>query len=255
MRALAVVLMLAGCATVPDSAPAPAPIPPSPSAPAADLDKIWDAEVDDAVAGFTAVRPRLTAVDSAVLALFDAQLKGLEALAGPPSLPAVTAKAALLGKGGQDAIARLAAEKARLDARTTELEGKAAAAERERIAAQARADAAAEQAIRAEAASNLSRVAVLAIGAGILAFLFGHWVGIPRWAAAATVGLGVLTATTAPQLLAFFGSENAQTIMAATFAVLAMGGIVSLGLWAWRRIFPAPSTPCDDHGMPPPPQA
>jgi hypothetical protein len=247
--------MLAGCATVPDSAPAPAPIPPSPSAPAADLDKIWDAEVDDAVAGFTAVRPRLTAVDSAVLALFDAQLKGLEALAGPPSLPAVTAKAALLGKGGQDAIARLAAEKARLDARTTELEGKAAAAERERIAAQARADAAAEQAIRAEAASNLSRVAVLAIGAGILAFLFGHWVGIPRWAAAATVGLGVLTATTAPQLLAFFGSENAQTIMAATFAVLAMGGIVSLGLWAWRRIFPAPSTPCDDHGMPPPPQA
>ena len=220
MRALAVVLMLAGCATVPE-APAPTPIPPSPSAPAADLDKLWDAEVDDAVAGFTAVRPRLTTVDSAVLALFDAQLKGLEALAGPPSLPAVTAKAALLGKGGQDAIARLAADKARLDARTTELEGKAAAAERERIAAQARADAAAEQAIRAEAASNLSRVAVLAIGAGILAFLFGHWVGIPRWAAAATVGLGVMTATTAPQLLAFFGSENAQTIMAATFAVLA----------------------------------
>lgn len=254
MRALAVVLMLAGCATVPE-APAPTPIPPSPSAPAADLDKLWDAEVDDAVAGFTAVRPRLTAVDSAVLALFDAQLKGLEALAGPPSVPAVTAKAALLGKGGQDAIARLAAEKARLDARTTELEGKAAAAERERIAAQARADAAAEQAIRAEAASNLSRVAVLAIGAGILAFLFGHWVGIPRWAAAATVGLGVLTATTAPQLLAFFGSENAQTIMAATFAVLALGGIVSLGLWTWRRIFPAPSTPCDDHGNPPPPQA
>ena len=244
MRALAVVLMLAGCATVPE-APAPAPIPPAQSAPAADLDKLWDAEVDDAVAGFTAVRPRLTAVDSAVLALFDAQLKGLEALAGPPSVPAVTAKAALLGKGGQDAIARLADEKARLDARTTELEGKAAAAERERIAAQARADAAAEQAIRAEAASNLSRVAVLAIGAGIVAFLFGHWVGIPRWAAAATVGLGVLVATTAPQLLAFFGSDNAQTIMAATFAVLALGGIASLGLWAWRRIFPA--TPCDNH--------
>ena len=241
VRVLAV-LMLAGCATVPE---APAPIPPAQSAPAADLDKLWDAEVDDAVAGFTAVRPRLTAVDSAVLALFDAQLKGLEALAGPPSLAAVTAKAALLGKGGQDAIARLAAEKARLDARTTELEGKAAAAERERIAAQARADAAAEQAIRAEAASNLSRVAVLAIGAGIVAFLFGHWVGIPRWAAAATVGLGVLVATTAPQLLAFFGSDNAQTIMAATFAVLALGGIVSLGLWAWRRIFPA--TPCDNH--------
>lgn len=247
VRALAV-LMLAGCATVPE--PAAPVIPPPLSAPAADLDKLWDAEVDDAVAGFTAIRPRLTAVESSVLQLFDAQLKGLEALAGPPSVPAVTAKASLLGKGGQDAIARLAADKARLDAKTTELEGKAAAAERERIAAQARADAAAEQAIRAEAASNLSRVAVLAIGAGIVAFLFGHYLGIPRWAAAATVGLGVLVATTAPQLLAFFGSEHAQHIMAATFAVLALGGIVSLGLWAWRRIFPA--TPPCDNGTPPP---
>ena len=250
VRVLAV-LLLAGCATVPSEPSAPPVIPPALSAPAADLDKLWDAEVDDAVAGFTAIRPRLaTSTESAVLQLFDAQLKGLEALAGPPSVPAVTAKAALLGKGGQDAIARLAAEKARLDARTTELEGKAAAAERERIAAQARADAAAEQAIRAEAASNLSRVAVLAIGAGIVAFLFGHYLGIPRWAAAATVGLGVLVATTAPQLLAFFGSENARHIMAATFAVLALGAIVSLGLWAWRRFFP--STPCDDHGTPPP---
>ena len=250
VRVLAV-LLLAGCATVPSEPAAPPVIPPALSAPAADLDKLWDAEVDDAVAGFTAIRPRLaTSTESAVLQLFDAQLKGLEALAGPPSVPAVTAKAALLGKGGQDAIARLAAEKARLDARTTELEGKAAAAERERIAAQARADAAAEQAIRAEAASNLSRVAVLAIGAGIVAVLFGHYLGIPRWAAAATVGLGVLVATTAPQLLAFFGSENARHIMAATFAVLALGAIVSLGLWAWRRFFP--STPCDDHGTPPP---
>ena len=248
MRALAV-LMLAGCATLPEPPPV---IPPPISGPAADLGKIWEVEVDDAVAGFTAIRPRLTAVDSAVLQLFDAQLKGLEALAGPPSVPAVTAKASLLGKGGQDAIARLAADKARLDAKTTELEGKAAEAERERIAAQARADAAAEQAIRAEAASNLSRVAVLAIGAGIVAFLFGHYLGIPRWAAAATVGLGVLVATTAPQLLAFFGSDSARHIMAATFAVLALGAVVSLGLWAWRRLRPAAApAPCDHEQTPP----
>lgn len=250
MRALAVVLMLAGCATVPE-APAPRP-PAAPTSPEASLHLAWEMEVDDAVAGFTAVRPRLTAVDSPVLALFDAQLDGLKALAGSPTLPAVEAKARLLGpgKGTADAIARLRADKAALDAKTTALEASARQAELDRAAAEARATAAAEQAIRAEAASNLSRVAVLAIGAGILAFLFGHWVGIHRWAAAATVGLGVLTATTAPQLLAFFGSEHAQTIMAATFAILALGGIVSLGLWTWRRIFPA--TPCDDHGTPPP---
>jgi hypothetical protein len=250
LRVLAV-LMLAGCATVP---PTQEPIPLPPSSPAADLDRLWDAEVDDAVAGFTAIRPRLTTVESAVLQLFDAQLKGLEALAGPPSLPAVNAKTALLGgKGSESAIARLAADKARLDARTTELEGKADLAEKARIAAQARADAAAEQAIRAEAASNLSRVATCAIAAGIAAFLFGAYLGIPRWAAAATVGLGVLVATTAPQLLAFFGSDRAQHIMAATFAVLALGAVVSLALWAYRRLFPA--KPCDDHGNPPPPQA
>lgn len=252
VRVLAV-LMLAGCATVPE-APAPAAPPAAPSSPEASLHLAWELEVDDAVAGFTAVRPRLTAVDSPVLALFDAQLEGLKALAGSPNLASVEAKSRLLGtgKGTADAIAKLRADKAALDAKTTALEGAARKAELERAAAEARATAAAEQAIRAEAASNLSRVAVLAIGAGIVAFLFGHWVGIPRWAAAATVGLGVLTATTAPQLLAFFGSDNAQTIMAATFAVLALGGIVSLGLWTWRRIFPAPSTPCDDNGTPPP---
>lgn len=253
-RALAV-LMLAGCATVPNHEP---PRPPAgPTSPEASLHLAWELEVDDAVAGFTAVRPRLTAVEAPVLALFDAQLDGLKALAGSPTLPAVEAKSRLLGtgKGTADAIAKLRADKAALDAKTTALEGAARQAEIDRAAAEARATAAAEQAIRAEAASNLSRVAVLAIGAGIVAFLFGHWVGIPRWAAAATVGLGVLVATTAPQLLAFFGSEKAQHIMAATFAVLALGAVASLGLWAWRRIFPAPSTPCDDHGNSPPPQA
>ena len=215
---------------------------PAPTAPAAALDRLWEAEVDDAIAGLTAVRPRLSAPDPA-LALFDAQLKGLEALAGSPSLAAVTAKSALLGPESGDAIKRLLAQKAALDQKTTALENAAAAADRERIAAEARATEAAKQARLAESSRDLSRVAAGAIALGVLAFLLGHLIGIPKWAAAGTIGLGTLVATTAPQLLEFMGSDSAHHIMAATFGLLALGAVASLALWAYRRIKPAAHAP------------
>lgn len=247
MRLLAVI-MLSGCATLPNKPDAPAA---PPSSPEAALHAAWEREVDDAVAGLTAVRPRLTSVESQVLDLYDAQLDGLKALAGSPTLPAVEAKAALLGgKGGADAISRLKADKAALDARTTALETAARQAEIDRAAAEARASAAAEEARLANAARDLSRVGAGAIALGALAFLFGHLLAIPRWAAAATIGLGLLVSTLAPQLLTFFGSSHAQKIMAATFGALAVSGVVSLGLWAWARL--RPETPDDDHASPPP---
>ena len=95
-----------------------------------------------------------------------------------------------------------------------------------------------------EAASNLSRVAAAAIAVGFLAFLFGHLLAIPRWVAATTIALGTLTATTAPQLLEFFGSENAQHLMLATFALLAVAGVASAGLWLYRTLF-KPDAPQD----------
>lgn len=237
MRLLAVIL-LSGCATT------PTPETPPPTAPESELHAAWEREVDDAVAGFTAVRPRLTSTESAVLALFDAQLKGLEALAGSPTLQAVEAKATLLGPGSESAIARLLAQKAALDAKTTLLESKVVQADKARLEAEQRAKTASQQAIQAEAASNLSRVATLAILAGIAAFLFGHYLAIPKWVAASTVGLGVLTATTAPQLLAFFGSDSAQYLMLATLSAFALGAIVTAALWAYRRLRPLP--PCAD---------
>jgi hypothetical protein len=95
-----------------------------------------------------------------------------------------------------------------------------------------------------EAASNLSRVAAAAIAVGFLAFLFGHLLAIPRWVAATTIALGTLTATTAPQLLEFFGSENAQHLMLATFGLLALAGVFSGGLWLYRTLF-KPDAPQD----------
>lgn len=101
-----------------------------------------------------------------------------------------------------------------------------------------RAAAAASDARLAEASSNLSRVAAGAIALGVLAFLFGHLLAIPRWVAASTIGLGTLTATTAPQLLAFFGSDNAQHLMLATFALLALAGTTSACVWLYRKLAP-----------------
>ena len=101
-----------------------------------------------------------------------------------------------------------------------------------------RASAAASDARLAEASSNLSRVAAGAIALGVLAFLFGHLLAIPRWVAASTIGLGTLTATTAPQLLAFFGSESAQHLMLATFALLALAGTTSACVWLYRKLSP-----------------
>jgi len=87
-----------------------------------------------------------------------------------------------------------------------------------------------------EAASNLSRVAAGAIALGVIAFLFGHMLAIPRWVSASTMGLATLTATTAPQLLAFFGSESAQKIMLATFSLLALAGTASACVWFYKKM-------------------
>ena len=51
-----------------------------------------------------------------------------------------------------------------------------------------------------------------------------------------TVGLGLLVATMAPQLIEFFGSDHAHYLMLGTFAVLAIGAVLTAGLWVWDRV-------------------
>ena len=220
-------LALGGCATpTPEGIP---PATPKPDPKADELRVVWESEVDDAVAGFTAIRPRLTSVESPVLALYDAQLEGLKALAGAPLLPAVEAKVAVLGNPDPSVIARLLEEKKRLDAKTNALEGQVASAKREaELAREAKAESD-RQARLAEQAKDLSRAGTWAMGLGILAFLMGHWLRIPKWVAASTVGLGLGISTFGGQLLEFFGSAHFHTILLASFGLLALAAVVGLG--------------------------
>jgi len=220
-------LALGGCSCFTDEE---IPLPAAKPDPKADeLRAVWEAEVDDAVAGFTAIRPRLTATESPTLRLYDAQLEGLKALAGPPLLPAVEAKVALLGNPDPSVITRLLEDKKRLDAKTTALEGQVADAKREaELAREAKAEAD-RQARLSEQARDLSRAGTWAMGLGILAFLVGHWLRIPKWVAASTVGLGLGISTFGGQLLEFFGSANFQVILLASFGLLALAAVIGLG--------------------------
>lgn len=202
---------------------------------------VWEKEVDDATAGLTALRPVLSGKETA-LELYDAQLQGLISLAGEPSHASVQAKAELIATGDPSALAKLAEAKRALDAKTDALEAKARKAEEEAKQARAIAEDANRQARLAQASRDLSRVAVGAVALGVLSFLFGHLVGIPKWSASATVGLGVLVATLAPQLLDFFGSEQARYLMLATFGFLALALVASLGFWTWRKLNPVTET-------------
>lgn len=236
---LVCVVLLPGCVSwwTDDETPQP-PIPADPSE-LRELHLAWEREVDDAVAGFTAVRSHIDGTRPA-LGLYDAQLAGLKALAGSPSVDAVLAKSEVAkgSEGADAALAKLAKEKAALDAKTTALEQAAANADNARRAAENAAKVEAHNRRLAETANDISKVAAGAIALGFAAFLFGHLLGIPRWASAGTIGVGVLVATTAPQLLDFFGSEDAHLVMLGTFGLLALGGLVALGLWGWRKLNP-----------------
>ena len=235
------VVLLPGCVSWWSDDDAAVPQPPIPADPSElkELHLAWEREVDDAVAGLTAAREHIDGPRPA-LGLYDAQLAGLKALAGSPSVDAVLAKSDVAkGKeGAEAALAKLAREKSALDAKTTALEQAAASADNARRAAENAARIEAHNRRLAETASDLSRVAAGAIALGFLGFLFGHLVGIPRWASAGTVALGLAVATSAPQLLDFFGSDAARNIMLGTFGLLALGGLVALGLWGWRKLNP-----------------
>lgn len=75
----------------------------------------------------------------------------------------------------------------------------------------------------AEQSNNMSMAGGATILVGVLSFVLGHVIGIPRWVGAATVGLGVCVSAFGYQLIEFMGTDISKYIMAVSFGMLAIG--------------------------------
>jgi hypothetical protein len=234
-------LVLAGCT----SKPADKPLPPVP-APApiqqTTLLQVWQDEVAENLAIYTAIRPSLSGPAPA-LNLYDSATQGLASLSGDPTAKAVDQFKGWIAKPDDKALASLRAEKLALDKRTNELETKVKAEEIARIKAQAEAEQARKDkadadrlASLAESASLLTRYGTWAIAAGVAALLFGHLIGIQKWVAGLTIGAGVLVAATARPLIDFFGGEKSEYVLIGTLAFLALNLAVVAVVKTWRYL-------------------
>lgn len=230
MRLLAVAFIaLAGCS----SRTADKPLPPAPPAQQTVLLDVWQKEVAENLAIYTAIRPSISGPAPA-MDLYDSATHGLTSLAGEPTAKAVDTFKGYVEKPDQNRLDKLRAEKLALDKKTDELERKA----REEELARAKAEAKAEQAEKAkslaESAKTLTEYGSYTIAAGVLALLFGHLVGIQKWVAGLTIGAGVLVASTARPLIDFFGSDKSELVLLGTLAFLAINLVIIAAVKTWR---------------------
>jgi hypothetical protein len=238
---LVIGLLMAGCS----SPKAPAPLPPAPSpAPIQQttLLKVWQDEVAENLAIYTAIRPSLSGPPPA-LSLYDSATQGLASLSGDPTAKSVEQFQLLVAKPDEKALAKLRADKVALDKKTSELEAKVEAEKLARLkaeaeAVQARKDKAEadRQASLTQSASDLTQYGTYAIGLGVLALLLGHLVGIQKWVAGLTIGAGVLVAATARPLIDFFGSDKSEYVLLGTLAFLALNLAVVVAVKSWRFV-------------------
>jgi hypothetical protein len=84
-----------------------------------------------------------------------------------------------------------------------------------------------------KAVSNVTKVAAIGLGISFLAFVFGSYVGISKLASAASAGLCLGVAVSAPALLEALGTQAAQWIIVSCFGVLFMSIAVSI---AWLAV-------------------
>lgn len=238
-------LALAGCSSKPRVEPLPPAPLPAPIQQTALLG-VWEKEVAEDLAIFKAIRPSLSGPAPA-LNLYDSATQGLASLSGEPTAKAVDAFKAMVANPDDKALAALRAEKVALDKKTDELEAKVKAEEQARIKAEADARQARLDKVAADKAKSLSDSAArlteygsYAIAAGVIALLFGHWLGIQKWVAGLTIGAGVLVAATARPLIDLFGGEKSETILLSTLGFLALNLAVVLAVKSWRFIRPAP---------------
>ena len=243
LLAVITLLALSGCATPKAPAPLP-PIPPPAPAEHIALMQVWQDEVIEDAAILKAIRQSITA-PSAVLSLYDSATQGLTSLAGEPTAKDVDKFKAWIAKPDQKELDKLRAEKVALDKKTDALEAKVTEAERKRSVAeaeaiQARKDKAEadKQASLTQSAADLTKYGTWTIGAGVLALLFGHLLGIQKWVAGLTIGAGVLVAATARPLIDFFGGDKSEWVLLGTLAFLALDLAVVLAIKSWRLFRP-----------------
>lgn len=243
---LATVLLLAGCSSAPKpKVELPPPPPPAPVQQTTLL-KVWQDEVAEDLAIFKAIRPSLSGPAPA-LNLYDSATQGLASLSGEPTAKAVEQFQGLVAKPDDKALAALRAEKVALDKKTDELEAKVEAEKEARIraeaaAVQARKDKAEadRQASLTQSAADLTKYGTWTIAAGVLALLFGQWLGIQKWVAGLTIGAGVLVAATARPLIDFFGSDKSEWVLLGTLGFLALNLAVVMAVKSWRFVRPKP---------------
>jgi hypothetical protein len=232
-------LALAGCTSKPKVEALP-PVPPPAPVQQTTLLAIWQEEVAEDLAIFKAIRPSLSGPAPA-LNLYDTATQGLASLSGEPTAKDVDFFKGMVAKPDEKALANLRAEKVALDKKTDELERKVAEERDARLRAEAQAIQARKDKAEAdrlasltESASDLTRYGTYAIAAGVLALLFGHWLGIQKWVAGLTIGAGVLVAATARPLIDFFGGEKSEYVLFGTLALLAINLVIIAGVKSWR---------------------
>lgn len=211
--------------------------------------EVWEKEVAENLAIYTAIRPSLSGPPPA-LNLYDSATQGLASLSGNPTAKAIDLFRGYVDRPDDKALAALRAEKLSLDRKTSELEAKVQAEKEARIRAEAEAIQARKdkadadrQASLTESASRLTQYGTYAIAAGIAALLFGHWLGIQKWVAGLTIGAGVLVAATARPLIDFFGSEKSEYVLLGTLGFLALNLAAVLAVKSWRLVRPKPDAP------------
>lgn len=237
----AVLLTLAGCTSKPKEAPLP-PVPPPAPVQQEGLFKVWQDEVAEDLAIFTAIRPSLSGPAPA-LSLYDSATQGLSSLSGDPTKVQVDMFRGYVEKPDENRLKQLRDEKLALDKKTTELEAKVRAEKDARLKAEADAIQARKDKAEADRLASLSASAKTlteygsyAIALGVLALVFGHLVGIQKWVAGLTIASGVMVAATARPLIDFFGGEKSEYVLLGTLTFLALNLAIVLGVKSWRFI-------------------
>lgn len=248
MRFLAAIL-LSGCVS---TQPTPPVAPPAEPVQQTALLEVWQGEVLEDAAILLAIRPSL-AGPAPALSLYDSATTGLTSLAGQPSAKDVDKFKGLVLKPDQKELDRLRSEKVDLDKKTDELEAKVEKEKQARIKAESDAAQAREaerlakiEARKSEAVGLLTKVGAGAVAVGVLALLFGHWLGVSKLTAGVVIGAGLGVAVAAPWLIDL---AEMRWIIGGLVGFLCADLLFFVGVKTWRMLRPKPhETPPENQG-------